>query len=676
MTKAWARPRSQNLQALALLILSGGLGFGGGLQAQSLQPAPSSPSSPPSATSSLTTGPAWLLDYKVTPTTSPRPPITLYGQMPDVEKVAISPNGTRLALLKHTKDERFAVVLNLPSEILLTTQVGKTKVRKIEFLTDDYLGVRKSETSLLHAFDSNRNEIDQYFWIDLNSKKSIMAFDKALNLYNMVIGPVRPVHTKDGLRFYAANQNIRENRLSLYSLKPTINRIDVIDMSGEGWIYDNAGTLIAKSYHDSISKRFQIQLRNGMGWKPLHSGKFEVLSPRLLGLDETGQGLVIADLPSNKESDYSKLDFTGAITPLDLKDTLLFNTYNHRLMGSVSNHDRLYYHFKDESLKKSWDAITNALKGSQITLISYSSDLKTLVVMAEGDTQTGTYYLYKKGTPILDIIGESYPDVPDDWIAKVRWMTYRAADGLEIPAYVTLPPGRELKNLPLIVMPHGGPFSRDDYGFDAWAQALASRGYLVLQPQFRGSTGFGADFVKAGHQQMGRKMQTDLSDGVRYLAKLGVIDEKRVCIFGWSYGGYAALAGAAFDPGVYRCAASGAGVSDLTRKMRHLAEQDGNNSESLAYWNVFLGPKQTWNEWSPLRNADKITIPILLLHGTDDTRVPLEQSRIMANALKKAGKTVTLVELKNEDHFLSREATRIQMLETLIPFLETHNPPN
>ncbi len=230
---------------------------------------------------------------------------------------------------------------------------------------------------------------------------------------------------------------------------------------------------------------------------------------------------------------------------------------------------------------------------------------------------------------------------------------------------------------PLIVLPHGGPAARDEPGFDWWAQAMASRGYAVLQINYRGSNGYGWKFLSAGFGQFGRKMQTDLSDGVRYLAAQGKIDPKRVCIVGASYGGYAALAGATLDPGVYHCAVSVAGISDLSRMVS--SQGAGSDELSKRYWLRFMGVEKAGDpvldEISPIRHIDNVTIPILLIHGKDDTVVDYAQSQIMYDALKKAGKPVEFVTLAHEDHWLSTGATRLQMLEATMAFLAKNNPP-
>jgi dipeptidyl aminopeptidase/acylaminoacyl peptidase len=229
-----------------------------------------------------------------------------------------------------------------------------------------------------------------------------------------------------------------------------------------------------------------------------------------------------------------------------------------------------------------------------------------------------------------------------------------------------------------VVLPHGGPHARDTPGFDWWAQALASRGYAVLQVNYRGSSGLGADFFAAGFGEFGRKMQTDLSDGVRHLVQDGLVDPKRVCIVGGSYGGYAALAGATLDRGVYRCAVSYAGVSDLRSDLKDSISKEGESAGR--FWLRYVGAKNIddplLDQRSPAAHAGDVDIPILLIHGRDDTIVTISQSRRMADALRKAGKPVELIELSSEDHWLSRGETRLQMLKATVAFLEKNNPPD
>jgi dipeptidyl aminopeptidase/acylaminoacyl peptidase len=290
----------------------------------------------------------------------------------------------------------------------------------------------------------------------------------------------------------------------------------------------------------------------------------------------------------------------------------------------------------------------------------------------ESPSSPPMYYLVDFAAKKADIIGEQYPALANATLGEVRMMTYEARDGAEVPAYLTLPPGSTGKNLPLVMLPHGGPEARDDYAFDWFAQFLASRGYAVLQPQFRGSTGFGEAWRKAGYRQWGLLMQDDVTDGVKALVEQGVADAKRVCIVGLSYGGYAALAGAAFTPDVYRCAVSINGVSDLPVMLSYENAHTGEESDTVAYWKSHIGSSndRAVIEKSPSRAANQVKAPVLLLHSVNDTVVPVTQAEIMQRALKSFDRRVTFVQLAGDDHYLSQGATRLQVLKETEKFLQ------
>jgi dipeptidyl aminopeptidase/acylaminoacyl peptidase len=325
----------------------------------------------------------------------------------------------------------------------------------------------------------------------------------------------------------------------------------------------------------------------------------------------------------------------------------------------------------DKDAEKRFRSIANAFKGKRVAVYGRSEDGKRVIAQVDSPSNPPVYYFVDLAKGTADTVGEAYPALIDVKLGDVRVISYKARDGTSVPAYLTIPPGSEGKNLPLVVLPHGGPEARDDYAFGWWAQFLAVRGYAVLQPQFRGSTGFGVAWRAAGRRQWGGLMQDDVTDGVKAMIEQGVADGTRVCIVGASYGGYSALAGAAFTPDLYRCAVSVNGVSDLPAMLGYEKQHSGSESDDLAYWRDHIGPAGDPNviAKSPVRAASQIKAPVLLMHAVNDTVVPESQSERMARELRQLNKKVTFVPLAGEDHWLSQSATRVQMLKELEKFL-------
>ena len=341
--------------------------------------------------------------------------------------------------------------------------------------------------------------------------------------------------------------------------------------------------------------------------------------------------------------------------------------------------ERVTYSFFDARDEKVWSAIVKAFPGEQVDFVSAAAGRKLVVVRVFGQHNGAAFMLVHMDTGQAELVGDMYAKLPPEEIAETRPISYTAADGLKIPAYLTLPRNRPAKELPLVVAPHGAFNGRDVLAFNWLVQALASRGYAVLQPEFRGSSVNG-ELRAAGFGEWGRKMQTDISDGVADLAKQGIVDPKRACIVGGSYGGYAALAGVTLDKGVYRCAVSIAGYADMKRFLEWQEGRLTANNSAIPVMERMLGVKSSGDpaltSLSPAKLADRASAPVLLIHGQDDTVVPIEQSQAMAEALKAAGKPVELVTLSGEDHSLLRSESRTQLLTAAVRFLEANNPPD
>jgi dipeptidyl aminopeptidase/acylaminoacyl peptidase len=311
-------------------------------------------------------------------------------------------------------------------------------------------------------------------------------------------------------------------------------------------------------------------------------------------------------------------------------------------------------------------------------LISTSPDWKHIVVKIEGSQFADDYFLFSDGAANGVFLTSGRPNIKSEDINPIGKVTFTARDNLKIPTLITIPRDKTaaMKDLPAVIYPHGGPQSHDTIGFDYIAQALASQGYLVIQPQFRGSDGFGWQHIKAGHGEWGKKMQDDLTDAVNFFAGKGYINPKKVCIVGASYGGYAALAGGAFTPEVYRCVVSINGVTDLNAMLNWSKKTEGKDSWIVDYWKTQFSDgnadKKTLEAISPDEFAEKFTAPTLLIHAENDKRVPFSQSSDMHSALKAKKKSVELIKLKGDNHHLLESETRLQALEATVNFVNKH----
>ncbi len=325
----------------------------------------------------------------------------------------------------------------------------------------------------------------------------------------------------------------------------------------------------------------------------------------------------------------------------------------------------------DERLKELQKAIDGSVGDRRARIISWNRDRSRFLIEVGTPSQPGGLYFWDTGNAKMNRIAWNSAALQSRRLSTVSTIRYAARDGTPIEAVLTMPRHRAgQKNLPLIVLPHGGPSARDSEGWDWWTQYLAEIGYVVVQPNYRGSSGYGTAFAKKGAGQWGLKMQDDLNDAVTHLAKEGIADPKRVCMVGASYGGYAAMRAAQRDGRLYRCAISYAGVSDLAALRRY--DSQFLNGRTIGDW--LRGQAPDFQSVSPRFHATDFAAPILLMHGRVDKRVPVAQSRTLAAELKRAGKPHRYVEQPLGDHFFSRSEDRLQFLIEMTAFLKEHNP--
>jgi len=328
------------------------------------------------------------------------------------------------------------------------------------------------------------------------------------------------------------------------------------------------------------------------------------------------------------------------------------------VIGYAVNGPSREIHYTD----KSWQAlqlrINSALPGTENSIRSYTKSKDLVVIRASSDKEAGAYYLLINGKQILPL-GREFPHLKPEFMSDMTFITYKARDGLEIPAFLTTPKTGK-KPYPTIILPHGGPWARDYLGWDRWAQFLANRGYAVLQPQYRGSDDWGIKLWRAGDKEWGQKMQDDKDDGAMYLVDQGIADRGRLAMFGYSYGGYAAMAAVVRPNSPYQCAIAGAGVAELDSFDKVTFENPFNRD--------FQNP--TIEGLSPQYVTERANIPLLLFHGDRDTRVPVVQSRKMFASMKSDGKDVQYMEIPDLWHsnpwFPQHHYMMLQKLESYL----------
>ena len=508
-------------------------------------------------------------------------------------------------------------------------------------------------------------------------------------------------------------------RVYLWQVDPTTGKATLVDDGGgdldrenryvDDWLFDKSGNLKARSVFEFRNEEFRIEVRDGTKWRPVLKRHIEksdrTFAPYLVSLAADGASkdsgaIIILDSDTHgkdpkgaaRHFHYYTLSSDGALSaPLDQGDASqnkpIFDAAG-RLAGFSQSAEETIYTLSDPKLAHLYDLAKNASSADAVNVVSVADDPHRMLIHVAGRDDTGAYYLIDFGAGTSASLGEDYPDVPTDWIASQEEYSYHAADGTEISGLLTLPTKPEAHNLPLIVLPHDGPEGHDEAGFNWLAQALASRGYLVLQPNYRGSDGHGMDFMTAGFGQWKGKMLSDMDDGVKDLVHQGLADPNRVCYVGIGYGGYAALA-AATRPDT-RCAVSINGISDVAGYVswRQSSAMQPDTDDFAA---LIPDPK-TPRGFAPDANsrqalasyvgdaaadaipADTIRAPLLLIHASGDPIVPPGQSQRLQNALQIAGHPATYVELNDHSHDLSTEGARLQVLQSVTDFLAKMDP--
>jgi dipeptidyl aminopeptidase/acylaminoacyl peptidase len=632
------------------------------------------------------------------------PPVEAFGNLPFASNLSLSRDGKYLATIQPVSGRPTGYVYDLDAGTPpISLPTGDWFLEYVEWGLDDRLIlIVKQNTTLPHG-------TQMYTWI-----RAIALDHDGMNLAVLMRNQPTFAYNTSTANIIDFNQDDPDNVLGLlYDVEVNTNagasfiqdtenrsRLDIVKVnlkSGKAeitwrglaeqgrrtiaWFADGHGRVVGRIDENVRPLEEHLMLLRDGSW--IDAGVFDATQDKgsgVLGLTEDGTGLVLwgrdnrsmlvldrFDLATHQKTQLFAApanDVTGAIV----------NHWTGRVVGASYVDDKPHIRYFDRGLQAVQLGLEKAFPGLDVAILSSNLAGDRLIVAVEGPQSPLAYYYLNRTTHQATLVGKAYPDLSPSDLGEMKLYPYKARDGLDIPAYITLPPGKAPKNLPVVVMPHGGPDSRDYLEFDWWAQFLANRGYVVLQTNFRGSLGYGHRYTEMGLQQWGRTMQDDITDGVQKLIADGIADPKRICIVGASYGGYAALAGATFTPDLYACAVSWAGISDLPTILGDESRSGGKDSHYYSFWTSRIGSvfsdTDQLNATSPARNAARVKCPVLLMHGEGDTTVLVNQSEIEERALKAAGKQVSFIRFTGgEDHYMNTAATRIRVLRETEAFL-------
>lgn len=606
------------------------------------------------------------------------PPLEAYGGLPFVSAADLSPDGTQVAIVHHDVDQAWVYVFQLDGTITYKAEIGDSWFSNpdssISFIDDNYVLLgnsriipldRSKSWWLFRRTKGSHNNFGSILGKDPDSGKLLMAATSKIDSYRPWVRNVYAINLKTGkARVYADGTS------------------DTLD-----WFVDENGEILARERYDNNTNTYRVE-RFSNGWTTIYEDMCDQPCLSIIGLNVERDGLVFAygSPDSDDIGELGLLSLNGAIDSFAFSDRgreidLLYTETGPVVVGAQFSGSRPTYQFLVPEIQNSVDHMRERFPNATITLASWS-DEKTTFLFHVFDRSLGDVWVTHTAiNNEISVLANNRPDIPVTSIASTALVHYPARDGLSIEAVVTLPntvPSSAQKKLPLIVMPHGGPEAYDSLQFDWMAQFFASRGYAVLQPNFRGSSGYGKEFLHAGRGEWGGKMQDDITDGVLALSENGLVDKDRVCILGASYGGYAALAGAVFTPELYQCVIAIAPVSDINLMLLNTKIDFGRKHWVLDYWKDMVAfdnsSRDRLASISPVNFANDVRAPVLLIHGTWDKVVDVRQSEKMARSLRRYGKDVELVKLRKVDHQISDPEARIKMLREVDSFLSQHLP--
>ena len=613
-------------------------------------------------------------------------PTSAFAKLPFVEQMELSPDGTQIAGLFGIGGAQRIVMMPLKGDRTKNVAISvpdETQVSWIQWVGNDNVIVG---LVALKGVENDRWYVSRLIGVNRTTGK----ITKLLwGLEGQNAADVLWVPTDGSKEILVAGQN------SIYGndeeFWPAVYRVDVT--SGRSQRVQRGRTNVMDWGADQLGRvRYGIGYRDDkiqatLLYRPIHEDALHVvdrakfseddgLAIPFLFLPDGDRGFVVKEIKGGRsavvEVDFLTGEDVRTVHTADDSDveSVLLAPNGSKLLGVMTSSREAPLLWLDPTMAAYQKTLEAASPNSQVRIESFNGDQTKMIVRFSTAENPGLLFYFDASTGDLVQLAAMNEAIGSKGLSRAKMVQYKARDGLEIEGVLTMPRGRAGKNLPFIVLPHGGPWAHDGLSYDYWAQFLAERGYAVLQPNFRGSTGYGKVFEKAGEGQMGFAMQDDITDGVRWAVAQGIADPKRVCIVGASYGGYAAMWGIAKDPDLYRCAISVSGVANIRREVNDF----GGTTHTRLHRGQWGKMTPDFAAVSPINAVDKIKTPLLLIHGKKDVTVDHKQSAQMYSAMTKVGKTVEFVSIPLADHYFTREADRITLLTSIETFLAKHNP--
>ncbi len=596
---------------------------------------------------------------------APLIPLNDFFRNPEKVAFRISPDGKHLAFMQPWENR-----LNI-----FVQEIGKTEEVQVTFSKErDIQGYFwKNDNRLVFLQDKGGNENFHLFAVDKDGKnqkeltvgddvRAEIIDDLFENENEMIVGL-----NKRNPEFYDAYRiNINTGELTMVGENPG---------NITGWQTDNAGVIRIATTTDGINAGVLYRNSEKEPFSELITTNFkESFSPLYFDFDDKTL-LVASNIGRDRTSivrfdPISKKEITTLFEHPEVDVSSVLRSRKRKLITGVAYEtDKSHYHFFDKQREELQKKLDKRFPGYEVGLSGQNRNEDKLLITVSSDRSYGSYYFYDLTTGSFTKLAEISPWLKEDDLAEMKPIKYIARDGKVINGYLTLPKGVPTKNLPVIINPHGGPWARDEWGFNPEVQFLANRGYAVLQMNFRGSVGYGRAFWEASFKQWGKTMQDDITDGVNWMISQGFADPKRIAIYGASYGGYATLAGITLTPDLYACAVDYVGVSNLFTFM----------STIPPYWKPYLDmmyemvgdpekDKELMTAASPVFHVDKIKCPLFIAQGANDPRVAKAESDQMVEALKKRGIDVPYMVKDNEGHGFGNEENRMDFYKEMERF--------